>query len=93
MFMIVGPSEMILGSVGSIVTSLLTPVPHASSLAPLVLDVLAATTSHPHSPKRSPLQVRQKHVQILSIGNTGQSRPAFDHRSRVFLVAYLLSLF
>ncbi|KAL7411185.1 major facilitator superfamily domain-containing protein [Mrakia frigida] len=72
MFLIVGPAEMILGSVGSIITSLLTPVPSfGTTTTPLLLETLLTSASFfSPSPTRSPLQVRQTHVQIISIGNT-----------------------
>lgn len=62
---------MFINSIGSIITSLLTPVPskHSTSdLRPLATVLLATFTSKASTP--SPLQIRQTHVQLISVTNT-----------------------
>jgi MFS family permease len=66
---------MLVNSIGSIITSLLIPVPHSSSSSsqptstlpsPLLTTLLKK--HHPSGP--SPHQTRQSHVQLISITNT-----------------------
>lgn len=81
---------MLLGTIGSIITSLLTAVPEygPSSSSTLLLEtLLASNTLLSPSPTQSPLQIRQTHLKIISIGNTSSSRLPF-----LFLACFPFSL-
>ncbi|WVQ82871.1 hypothetical protein IAT38_005007 [Cryptococcus sp. DSM 104549] len=60
--LVIGPGEMVIASIGSILTSLL---PTPTSLLSL-LTLSSTTTSTPHNP----LALRNKHVHLLSISST-----------------------
>ncbi|TYJ53050.1 hypothetical protein B9479_006329 [Cryptococcus floricola] len=63
--LVVGPGEMVIASIGSILTSLL-PSPPPTSLLSLSL---ASPNPNPN-PSPNPLQLRNKHVHLLSLSST-----------------------
>ncbi|CED82078.1 Predicted E3 ubiquitin ligase [Phaffia rhodozyma] len=73
MFLMIGPMEMIIASVGSIVTSLLPRSTNQTTLQAVSLHLIesASPLSFLTSSKATnPLRIRQKHVKIISICNT-----------------------